>query len=55
MGKIINYYCPNKCGVVLYEEKQIIRMVDPDPPKQCSKCKKFFYKRECIPVMEESS
>jgi predicted RNA-binding Zn-ribbon protein involved in translation (DUF1610 family) len=43
------YVCPTDGDVVLYEEDLgVFRMVQiGDEPKQCSKCKKSFYKYEC--------
>jgi hypothetical protein len=50
----IKYYCPiDKKEVLFVETPQskdlnIIKMIVPESPKTCPKCKKSYYKYECV-------
>ena len=57
----MNYLCPTchkkKDRTVLYKDsggedlncdEATLNMMIVDPPKECNKCKKYYYKWECI-------
>lgn len=49
-GKLL-YVCPNHSEIVLWEEetdgKQLRMIRFDDHPRECKKCKKSYFKREC--------
>lgn len=46
---VVYYYdCPVHPEVVLYtEDPSVIKMMLPDRPSECPKCKKYYYRHEC--------
>ena len=54
MADEIKYYCPIDEKELLFTETSqkkgfgIIKMMVPESPKTCPKCKKSYYKYECV-------
>lgn len=51
MKYTVKYYCPKHKNELLYIEyvdDSIVKFFVPEPPKECPKCGKSYYKTECI-------
>ncbi len=53
MPDIVKYYCPNHKKELLFTEYQddsgpVMKFFTPERPATCQKCKKAYYKSECV-------